>query len=104
MSAFLDEIPKSHLQQQLYWVSYFPTQMTSGYAVYRDTKKHYKEAIFQRRIPLSERCSQFIMDEQNIDAMIDAVNKERIEDKRYFQETLFAALGTHGPFVNPIFI
>ena len=73
--------------------------MTSGYAVYRDTKKHYKEAIFQRRTPLSERCSQFIMDEQNINAIIDALNKERIEDKRYFQETIFAALGTHWPFI-----
>ena len=40
------------------------------------------------------------MDEQNIDAMIDAVNKERIEDKRYFQETLFAALGTNWSFIN----
>ena len=69
--------------------------MTSGYGVYLDTKKHYNEAIFQRRMPLSERCSQFIMDEQNINAIIDALNKERIEDKRYFQETIFAALGTH---------
>ena len=73
--------------------------MTSGYAVYWDIKKHYNKAIFQRRTPLSEGCSQFIMDEQNIKAIIDTLNKERIEDKRYFQETIFSALGTHWPFI-----
>ena len=55
--------------------------MTNGYAVYRDTKEHYKEATFQRRSPISEACSKFIMDELDIDAMIESVKVERLTVK-----------------------
>ena len=55
--------------------------MTNGYAVYRDTKEHYKEATFQRRSPISEACSKFIMDELDIDAMIESVKVERLTMK-----------------------
>ena len=55
--------------------------MTNGYAVYRDTKEHYNEAIFQRRSPISDDCSKFIMDELDIDAMIESVKVERLTVK-----------------------
>ena len=78
---FRGDIPKNSIRQLLYWASYFPCQMTNGYAVYRDTKEHYNEAIFQRRSPISEDCSKFIMDELDIDAMIESVKVERLTVK-----------------------
>ena len=74
-TIFAGEIPEN--LQQIYWMSYFPAQMTNGFAVYMDTKSHFKEAIFQRRAPLSKKCSAFIMDELDIDKMIGAINEER---------------------------
>ena len=51
--------------------------MTSGYSVYMETKKHFKEATFQRREPQSSQCKEFKIDEVDVDAMIEAMKKER---------------------------
>ena len=70
-----EPIPTS--KQLKYYLSYFPKQMTSGYSIYMETKKQFKEATFQRREPRANQCKVFKMDELNVDAMIEAVKKER---------------------------
>ena len=78
--------------QRLYWMQYFPCQMSDGYAVFMDTKKHYTEATFQRLYPKSIESEAFLMDELDVDAMIDCVETEKRMDPLYFQGILTSAI------------
>ena len=86
----LGKIPEKG--QSMYWMQYFPCQMSDGYAVFMDTKKHYTEAIFQRLYPRSTESEAFLMDELDVDAMIDSVETEKRMDPLYFQGVLTASV------------
>ena len=60
----------------------------------RDTKKHYEsqDVIFQRLNPRSSESELYPMDELNINAMINTMEKEKRADPTYFQEILVAAV------------
>ena len=92
MIFFTGDIPTSG--QVFFWFQYFPYQVSDGYAVYKDTKKHYESqnVIFQRLFPRSEESKKYPMDELNVDAMINTIEKEKKTDPNYFQEVLFAAV------------
>ena len=73
-------------------MQYFPCQVSDGFAVYNDTKKHYESqnVIFQRLFPRSEESGLYPMDEMDVDAMINTVENEKRDDPKYFQEILVA--------------
>ena len=73
-------------------MQYFPCQLSDGFAVFMETKKHYPEAIFQRLYPRSLESEAFLMDELDVDAMIDSVETEKRTDPLYFQGVLTAAV------------
>ena len=60
---FLGDIPPTG--QAFFWMQYFPCQVSDGFAVYNDTKKHYESqnVIFQRLFPRSEESGLYPMDE-----------------------------------------
>ena len=70
------------------WVGYFPSRLTDGYKNYITSKKAYPNAIFARAIPRSEKAQTFSMDETNVNAMISAIEKERINDPNYYNQIL----------------
>ena len=78
--------------QAFFWMQYFPCQVSDGFAVYNDTKKHYESqnVIFQRLFPRSEESGLYPMDEMDVDAMINTVENEKRDDPKYFQEILVA--------------
>ena len=86
----MGKIPES--RQAFYWMQYFPCQMSDGYAVYMDTKKHYHEAIFQRLYPKSKQSEEFLMDELDINAMIECIENESKMDPNYFIGVLTSAI------------
>jgi hypothetical protein len=87
---FLGQIPDS--MQAFFWMQYFPGQISDGFAVFMDTKNHYEDAVFQRLCPNSEAAELFPMDELDIDAMLNAVKVERLNDPAYLQRILATAL------------
>jgi tetratricopeptide (TPR) repeat protein len=83
--------------QALFWVQYFPDQIMDGFGVFMDTKNYFevlqkRDAVFQRLCPNSEAAGQFAMDELDIDAMLNAVHNERLNDPVYLQNILATAL------------
>ncbi len=88
--SVLGPIPESG--QAFFWVKYFPGQITDGYAVYAATKDQHPDAIFQRLRPNSAKADKFAMDEQDIDAMIHAIQEERSRDPGYLEQILETAL------------
>ena len=50
--------------------------------------KKYKEATFIRALPKSKKAGEFKMDETNVDAMIQAIDEERLNEPEYYQQIL----------------
>ena len=92
MNSLLGDIPATG--QAFFWLQYFPCQVSDGFAVYSDTKKHYESqnVIFQRLFPRSEESELYPMDELDVEAMINTIENEKRDDPKYFQEILVAAV------------
>ena len=73
------------------WAGYFPAQSTNGYKVYMASKEIYSgpsKATFARANPMSRNAQAFKMDEVDVDKMIRAIEDERINDPRYYNQIL----------------
>ena len=75
----------------LWWLKYFATRLTDGYRIYVTSKNIYSKThktTFVRVTPISEKAQKFKMDETDVDAMIKAIELERISDTRYYNQIL----------------
>ena len=67
---------------------YFPTRLTDGYTGHMSSKEAYPEATFFRASPCSKKAQKFEMDETNVEAMIEAIEEERINEPKYYHQIL----------------
>ena len=73
------------------WAGYFPAQSTNGYKVYMASKEIYSgpsKATFARAKLQSKNAQAFKMEEVDVDKMIRAIEEERINDPRYYNQIL----------------
>ena len=82
------EIEKKKNEAIAYWMKYFPTQLTDGFKVYVESQKNYPKASFARAKPVSEKAQKFKMDETNVDAMIQAIDEERLNEPQYYNQIM----------------
>ncbi len=81
---------KSH-EHVGFWLKHFTAQLTNGDPIYQKVRRKEKEALFHRVCPVSEKSRKFKMDEQNVDAMLEAVRQETVNDMKYFDHVLAIA-------------
>ena len=73
------------------WLKYFPTRLTDGNKIYTTSKRIYSrpgKTTFSRATPVSKRSQKFKIDETDVDAMINAIEKERILEPKYYEQIL----------------
>ena len=72
-------------------VKYLIEQMTDGEAVFKNVKDSNPDIQFQRARPTLEKSSEFPMDEENVEKMMEAMEDELIGNPKYLQKILDSA-------------
>ena len=80
-----------HMSNVKKWMTYFPTEMASGYSIFKAVQQKYNETIFVRVTPVSLEASNYGLDETNVTAMIQTIQSERLNEEAYFNVVLHAA-------------
>ncbi len=76
-----------------YWLKYFPTLLTDGFASYETTRKNHEDGgAFMRLNPKSKEAQKFDMDEKDVEEMLQAIIQESVESSQYFEGVLLAAV------------
>ena len=83
----IDEI-KSNPGKIKHWINYLLCQLTDGTSIYLEQKHSYSDATFMRAKPVSAEASQFKIDEPDTDAIMNAIENERVEKPEYYNKIL----------------